>query len=54
MCNISNTKLSHSESAISVIHEFYDKKFMLYVEGDDDIPFGMNNLENMFLRIFIK
>lgn len=39
MCNISNTKLSHSESAISVIHEFYDKKFMLYVEGDDDIPF---------------
>ena len=39
MCNMNDNKLAHSDSAISIIHKFYDKKFMLYVEGDDDISF---------------
>lgn len=39
MCNMNDNKLAHSDGAISIIHKFYDKKFMLYVEGDDDISF---------------
>lgn len=39
-------KLEHSSQAISVLHQFYDAKVMLYVEGDDDIPFW----DNMFKR----
>lgn len=36
--NNDNT-LHHSNEAISVTSQFYGKKFMLYVEGDDDIAF---------------
>lgn len=39
MSNIENNQLLHSNGAINVTHKFYDKKFMLYVEGDDDIVF---------------
>lgn len=37
---MSNSKaFVHSGQAISIIHRFYNKKFMVYVEGPDDIPF---------------
>lgn len=37
---MSNSKaFVHSDQAISIIHRFYNKKFMVYVEGPDDIPF---------------
>lgn len=39
MSNFENNQLIHSNSAINVTHQFYNKKFMLYVEGDDDIVF---------------
>lgn len=39
MSNIENNQLIHSNDAINVTHKFYDKRFMLYVEGDDDIVF---------------
>lgn len=39
MSKLGNNQLFHSNSAINVTHKFYDKKFMLYVEGDDDIVF---------------
>ena len=39
MNNFNKNKLVHSNSAISVTHEFYNKKFMVYVEGPDDVPF---------------
>lgn len=39
MSNFENNQLVHSNSAINVTHKFYNKKFMLYVEGDDDIVF---------------
>jgi len=32
-------RLIHSNSAISVTHQFYDCQIMVYVEGDDDVPF---------------
>lgn len=32
-------KLTHSDDAISVTHEFYNKQYMVYVEGDDDVSF---------------
>lgn len=39
MNKIENNQLVHSAAAINVTHQFYDKRFMLYVEGDDDIVF---------------
>lgn len=39
MNNSGDNRLVHSNSAISVTHEFYNKKFMVYVEGPDDVPF---------------
>ena len=32
-------KLTHSDDAISVTHKFYNKQYMVYVEGDDDVSF---------------
>lgn len=43
MNNIENNQLHHSNRAINIIHQFYNKKFMLYVEGDDDIVFWDEN-----------
>lgn len=39
MSNFDDGQLFHSNRAINVTHQFYDKKFMLYVEGDDDVVF---------------
>ncbi len=40
MSNIEDeNSLQHSNPAISITHEFYDTRVMVYVEGDDDIPF---------------
>ncbi len=39
MNSIEENKLMHSDSAISITHEFYNTQVMVYVEGDDDIPF---------------
>lgn len=39
MNNVDANRIEYSNSAISVTHEFYNKKFMVYVEGDDDISF---------------
>lgn len=39
MSNSDDNKLIHSDAAISVTHNFYNKKFMIYVEGPDDIIF---------------
>ena len=43
MNNIDDNKLLHSDEALNITHQFYDKKFMLYVEGDDDIVFWDEN-----------
>lgn len=34
--------LHHSDEAISVLGQFYETKIILYVEGNDDIPFWDN------------
>lgn len=39
MNSIEEDKLIHSDSAISITHKFYNSQVMVYVEGDDDIPF---------------
>lgn len=39
MNNLCENGLFHSNPALSVTHEFYDKQYLIYVEGDDDIPF---------------
>lgn len=39
MNNSEENKLTHSAPAISITHEFYNTQVMVYVEGDDDIPF---------------
>ena len=39
MNNSEEEKLTHSAPAISITHEFYNTQVMVYVEGDDDIPF---------------
>ena len=39
MNNIDENKLEHSNEALNITHQFYDKKFMLYVEGDDDVEY---------------
>src|SRR5574344_1025784 len=39
MQNDFDNKLIYSPSAISITHSFYNKKVMIYVEGDDDISF---------------
>lgn len=43
MNNIDDNRLEHSNEALNITHQFYDKKFMLYVEGDDDIVFWDEN-----------
>ena len=43
MNNIEDNQLHHSHKAINILHEFHNKKFMLYVEGDDDIVFWDEN-----------
>lgn len=43
MNNMENNQFIHSNRAINVIHHFYNKKFMLYVEGDNDIVFWDEN-----------
>ena len=43
MSNFDDGQLFHSNRAINVTHQFYDKKFMLYVEGDDDVVFWDNS-----------
>ena len=39
MCCLDNNEFSYSNQAVSTVHEFHEVKFMLYVEGDDDITF---------------
>ena len=39
MNNFEGNELSHFDDAISVTHEFYNKQYMVYVEGDDDVIF---------------
>lgn len=39
MNSLKENKLTHSDDAISVTHEFYNKQYMVYVEGDDDVSF---------------
>ena len=49
MNNIDENKLEHSNEALNITHQFYDKKFMLYVEGDDDVVFWDENFRR-YLR----
>lgn len=39
MSDCQDNSLSYDDAALSIRHTFYDKRFMLYVEGVDDIPF---------------
>ena len=39
MCSLENNEFSYSNQAASTVHEFHEVKFMLYVEGEDDISF---------------
>lgn len=39
MCSLDNYEFSYSNQAVSTVHEFHEVKFMLYVEGDDDLTF---------------
>ena len=39
MTNMTENRLVHSNEAISVTHDFYNVRVMIYVEGVDDIPF---------------
>ncbi|MBR3758638.1 MAG: DUF4435 domain-containing protein [Bacteroidaceae bacterium] len=43
MNSIDDNRLLHSNEALNITHQFYDKKFMLYVEGEDDIVFWDEN-----------
>lgn len=53
--NSSDTdSLSYSNSAICVKHEFYDKRVMLYVEGDDDVPFWDERFRRIVPSDFYK
>lgn len=39
MSKINDDSLPYSDDALSIRHAFYDKRFVVYVEGVDDIPF---------------
>lgn len=39
MSDIELNKLEHSNEGSSVLNQFYGTRVVLYVEGDDDIPF---------------
>ena len=39
MSDIESNKLEHSNEGSSVLNQFYGTRVILYVEGDDDIPF---------------
>lgn len=39
MSKINDNSLSYSDDALSIRHAFFNKKFIIYVEGVDDIPF---------------
>lgn len=54
MNNIENNQLVHSACAINVTHQFYDKKFMLYVEGDDDIVFWDEHFKKYISSTFYE
>lgn len=46
MSDVNSNSLAHSNGGISVLNQFYGTNVMLYVEGDDDIPFW----DNLFRR----
>ena len=54
MNNIDENKLEHSNEALNITHQFYDKKFMLYVEGDDDIVFWDENFRRYMSSDFYE
>lgn len=39
MSDIESNRLVHSNEGSSVLNQFYGTRVVLYVEGDDDIPF---------------
>lgn len=39
MNDVESNSLEHSDAGISVLNQFNETRVMLYVEGDDDIPF---------------
>lgn len=39
MSDINSNSLEHSDAGVSVLNLFNESRVMIYVEGDDDIPF---------------
>lgn len=39
MSKINDNSLPYSDDALSIRHAFFNKQFVIYVEGVDDIPF---------------
>lgn len=54
MNNIEENRLEHSSEALNITHKFYDKKFMLYVEGDDDVVFWDENFRKYMSKDFYE
>lgn len=42
MIDVESNSLEHSNAGVSVLNQFNETSVMLYVEGDDDIPFWDN------------